>query len=117
MDEGLPIAYQVLDKGVPVLASDGAEVGTVHHVVAAAEQDIFHGIVFANGRVQRFVAAAEVDSLHEHAVHLRIDAASAAGLPEPHRGAPIYTEDPGAQEAWRHWLHRLSGRGDWNRHD
>ena len=47
VDEGLPIAYQVLDKGVPVLASDGEQVGTVHHVVAAPQQDIFHGLVIA----------------------------------------------------------------------
>ncbi len=46
VDEGLPIAYRVLEKGVPVLASDGTQVGTVHHVVAAPEKDIFHGIVF-----------------------------------------------------------------------
>ena len=45
MDEGLPIAYEVLEKGVPVLASDGEQVGTVHHVVAAPEKDIFHGLV------------------------------------------------------------------------
>jgi len=35
VDEGLPIAYGVLEKGIPVLASDGKTVGTVHHVVAA----------------------------------------------------------------------------------
>jgi len=45
VDEGLPIAYEVLEKGVPVLACDGEQVGTVHHVVAAPEQDIFHGLV------------------------------------------------------------------------
>jgi sporulation protein YlmC with PRC-barrel domain len=45
VDEGLPIAYGVLEKGVAVLASDGERVGTVHHVVSAPEKDIFHGIV------------------------------------------------------------------------
>jgi hypothetical protein len=64
MDEGLPIAYEVLDKNVPVLASDGEQVGTVHHVVAAPEKDIFHGLVIntpQHGR--RFVEAADVASL------------------------------------------------------
>jgi uncharacterized protein YrrD len=45
MDEGLPIAYELLEKNVPVLASGGEQVGTVHHVVAAPEKDIFHGLV------------------------------------------------------------------------
>ena len=45
MDEGLPIAYEVLERGVPVYASGGEQVGTVDHVVAAPEEDIFHGIV------------------------------------------------------------------------
>ena len=35
------------EQGVPVLASDGEQVGTVHHVVAAPEKDIFHGLVIA----------------------------------------------------------------------
>ena len=61
VDEGLPIAYEVLEKGVPVLASDGEQVGTVHHVVAAPEKDIFHGLVIATpGHGRRFVEAADV---------------------------------------------------------
>ena len=45
VDEGLPIAYQVLDEGVPVFSADGIQVGTVDHVVAAPALDIFHGVV------------------------------------------------------------------------
>src|SRR5205085_9708736 len=45
MDEGAPTAYQVLDAGVPVYSSDGEQVGTVDHVVAAPAEDIFHGLV------------------------------------------------------------------------
>jgi hypothetical protein len=116
MDEGLPIAYQVLDKGVPVLASGGDRVGTVHHVVAALEQDIFHGIVISiPGHGRRFVQAADVASLHEHGVDLRIDSATARGLPEPRGGAPAYDEDPGAMKGWQHWVNVLTLRGDWRR--
>src|SRR3954452_15178807 len=57
MDEGLPIAYEVLDKDVPVYASGGERVGTVDHVVSAPEEDIFHGIVLRTESGQRFVAA------------------------------------------------------------
>ena len=65
MDEGLPIAYLVLDEGVPVYAVDGDSVGTVVHIVAAVDLDIFHGIVIRVEGTQRFVVAGQVASLHE----------------------------------------------------
>jgi PRC-barrel domain len=116
MDEGLPIAYEVLEKGVPVLASDGEQIGTVHHVVAATEQDIFHGLVISTeGHGRRFVEAADVESLHERGVDLKIDSAAVGSLPEPGGGAPVYDEDPGSINTWSHWAHRLTGRKDWHR--
>ena len=87
MDEGLPIAYRVLERGVPVLSGDGEEVGTVDHVVAAVEQDIFHGLVIDAKRLgRRFVPAEDVASLHERGVDLRIPAAEVAALPGAGRG-------------------------------
>ncbi len=60
VDEGLPIAYQLLDAGVPVLASDGTPVGTVMSVLAAPEKDVFHGLLIkTTGRGVRFVEAAD----------------------------------------------------------
>jgi hypothetical protein len=116
VDEGLPIAYEVLEKGVPVLASDGGQVGTVHHVVAWPEKDIFHGVVFSTpAHGMRFVEAAEIASLHEHGVDLRIDLDAVGSLPAPSGGAPVYTEDPGQMKGWHHWVHKLGGRGDWQR--
>jgi sporulation protein YlmC with PRC-barrel domain len=116
VDEGLPIAYEVLEKGVPVLASDGEHVGTVHHVVAAPEKDIFHGLVIATpGHGRRFVEAADVASLHEHGVDLRIDSAAAQSLPEPGGGAAVFDEDPGTMKGWHHWVNVLGMRGDWHR--
>jgi len=116
VDEGFPIAYGVLERGVPVLGSDGAQVGTVDHVVAAPEEDIFHGIVIATGRHgRRFVEAADIAALHERGVDLRIDAAAAQSLPEPGGAAPVYAEDPGEMKGWHHWVNVVSGRGDWKR--
>jgi hypothetical protein len=116
VDEGLPIAYPVLEKGVPVLSSDGEQVGTVHHVVAAPEEDIFHGLVITTKTgTRRFVEAADVQTLHEHGVDLRIDALAAESLPEPGGAAPVYDEDPAAINKWSHWAHRLTGRNDWHR--
>jgi sporulation protein YlmC with PRC-barrel domain len=118
VDEGAPIAYQVLDEGVPVIASDGAQVGTVHHVVAVPEKDIFHGLVIkVPGSGRRFVAAADVGELHEHGVDLRIDSAAAHALPEPGGGAPVFDEDPATINRWSHWMNRLTGRSDWHRED
>jgi hypothetical protein len=116
VDEGLPIAYEVLEKGVPVFSSDERQIGTVDHVVAVPEKDIFHGLVIAvPGQGRRFVEAAEVASLHERGVELRLDASAAQGLPEPRGGAGVYDEDPGEMKGWRHWVNVMKMRGDWKR--
>jgi hypothetical protein len=123
VDEGLPIAYQVLDEGVPVYASDGEQVGTVDHVVSAPSEHIFHGIVMSAGGGRRFVAADQVASLHEHGVDLRIDTAAAAALPEPHGGAAAWRDrDPGVKPSrWTHILDLMSGADprwrDWTEED
>jgi hypothetical protein len=123
MDEGLPIAYQVLDEGVPVFASDGEQVGTVDHVVAAPAEDIFHGVVMrAEGR-RAFIAADQIASLHERGVDLKIDAAEAAALPEPHGAAPAWRDnEPGVKPSrWSHMVDMLSGaspmRRNWKKED
>jgi Uncharacterized protein conserved in bacteria (DUF2171) len=119
VDEGLPIAYQVLDEGIPVYAADGVQVGTVDHVVAAPAQDIFHGIVLLVEATQRFVAADQVASLNERGVDLRISAAAAAALPEPHGAAPAWRDrEPGVKPSrWSHLVDLVSGkdprRRDW----
>jgi hypothetical protein len=115
MDEGLPIAYQMLEEGVPVLASDGEQVGTVGAVLSEPKEDVFHGLlVNTPGHGVRFLEAASIASLHEHGVDLRIDAAAARNLPAPEHKAPVYDEDPERQQLWRHWVHVLTGRSDWN---
>ena len=113
MDEGAPIAYQVLDAGVPVIASDGATVGTVTSVLSADSEDIFHGVLVKTAHGILFAEAAVIAELHEHGVDLRIDSAAAAALPGPEHSAPVYDEDPLRQQAWRHWWHKLTLRNDW----
>ncbi len=115
MDEGLPIAYEMLDAGVPVYASDGEYVGTVGAVLEAPEKDIFHGLLIdTEGHGIRFVEAATVASIHERGVDLRIDSEAARELPPPEHEAPVYDEDPARQKRWRHWLHVITGRSDWD---
>jgi hypothetical protein len=123
VDEGLPIAYEVLDEGIPVYASDGDQVGTVDHVISVPAADIFHGIVMRAEGGRRFVAADQIASLHERGVDLRIDAAAAAALPEPHGGAPVLRDrEPGVTPSrWTHILDLVKGGGprrrDWTEED
>jgi hypothetical protein len=105
MDEGLPVAYLVLEKGVPVYAAGGEEVGTVDHVVSAPEKDIFHGIVMSGPHHhQQFVPADQIASLHEQGVDLLIDADEAASLSTPHGAAPVWRDnEPGVKpSSWQH---------------
>jgi hypothetical protein len=83
VDEGLPIAYVVLDEGVPVFCCDGVLIGTVEQVLAARAQDIFHGIVVSTQTGSFVVAADDIACLHERRVDLRIDAAAGRRLPAP----------------------------------
>jgi uncharacterized protein YrrD len=115
VDEGLPIAYQMLDEGVPVLAADGEQVGTVGSVLSAPEEDVFHGLLINTpNHGIRFLEAASIASIHEHGVDLRIDTATAQSLPAPEHKAPVYDEDPSTQTKWSHIVRKYTGRKDWN---
>jgi hypothetical protein len=83
-DHGAPIAYLALEQGTSVLASDGARVGRVEHVIYDTSADIFEGVVLsvAGGRL-RFADADEIADMYERAVLLRLDRDAAARLPEP----------------------------------
>ena len=105
---------------MPVYASGGEQVGTVGHVVAAPEEDIFHGIVMHGEHGDRFVAADQVQALHERGVDLRIDRAATESLPEPHGGAPAWRdEEPGVKPSrWQRFVDLMAGKDprseDWD---
>jgi sporulation protein YlmC with PRC-barrel domain len=116
VDEGLPIAYELLNAGVPVYASDGEQVGTVGAVLAAPEKDIFHGLLVNTPEHDvRFVEASSIASIHERGVDLRIAADAARALPPPEHSTPVFTEEPSHQQRLRHWMNVITGRGDWDR--
>lgn len=115
VDEGLPISYQVLEDGVPVLASDGVQVGTVGSVLSAPEEDVFHGLLINTSHHGiRFLEADAIASIHEHGVDLRIDSAAAESLPGPEHKAPVYGEDPAEQTKWSHLRRKITLRKDWD---
>jgi hypothetical protein len=116
MDEGAPIAYEVLEKGVPVYANDGQEVGKVFYVLDAPEKDIFHGIVVdVPHQGQHVIEAEYIDSLHERGVDLKIGPDDVLVHATPHGGAAVYDEDPGQLKGWSHFVHLVGLRGDWKR--
>lgn len=114
MNEGLPIAYEVLEKNVPVYAAGGESVGTVDHVVAAFDEDIFHGIVIHTPHGRRFVPSDQIASLHEHGVDLEINIDEAAGLAAPEGAAPEWRDaEPGVKPSeWKHLVGYFTPHGD-----
>lgn len=69
-----PISYMALQKGTPVLATDGNELGTVWDVIADDQKDIFSGLQLSSGLLsgKRFVPADLVRSITDEAVELSI---------------------------------------------
>lgn len=100
MDAGAPISYEVLEPGTPVYSSDGEQIGTVAHVLFVPEEDVFDGIVIAEGssprhHEHRFADADDVGPIHEHAVTLKLDAAACRDLPRPSANPAVMHDDPG----------------------
>jgi len=122
MDEGQPISYEVLERHIPVYTTDGVQVGTVDHVVAAYDKDIFHGIVIDTHAGKRLVYADQIDSLHERGVDLSIDQAGAQDLVAPNGGTAVWrVNEPGTKPSeWHHIWGRFTPSGDrsgWSRID
>jgi sporulation protein YlmC with PRC-barrel domain len=106
-DEGHAIHYSAVERGTPVYASDGTEVGKVDQVVDNYNEHILDGFVIegTDGSL-RFVDGPEVQRTAERAVTLAIDAAAVAELPPPEKAPPSFKPDRGAGR-----LGRMLGRG------
>lgn len=110
MDEGQPIHYTAVERGTPVIASDGAQVGTVDQVVDNYREHILDGFVIrmSDGE-RRFADAPEIARTTDRAVTLTLDAAAASELPPPERGNASFSPSRGGR------LSRMLG-GGWRRH-
>jgi hypothetical protein len=90
-DDGHAISYKVLERGTPVRACDGSDVGSVREVLENVAEHIFDGLVIDTPAGERFVDAPEIARIAELAVTLTLDAEGAAGLPErDSAGAPTF---------------------------
>jgi len=84
-EHGSPIHYSAVERGTPVLSSDGVRVGVVRRVEDNYAEHILDGFEIVDGGGSlRFVDAPEVARTFERAVTLTI---TAAELPE--RTQPI----------------------------
>jgi hypothetical protein len=89
VDDGHAVHYTALERGTPVISSDGQEVGKVVEVLDNYREHIFDGLVIeTTGGERRFVDAPEVARTAERAVTLTITVAEVAQLdpPKPDRG-------------------------------
>jgi hypothetical protein len=91
---GEPCSYLTLEEGTKVLSADGQEVGTVEHVLADEEEDIFDGLVIASAGHHLFAEAALVDEMRARAVSLKLDAAGCQELPEPSENPAVMQAGP-----------------------
>jgi uncharacterized protein YrrD len=99
-DLGQPGSYLTLERGAPVYSSDGEPLGTVEHVLAAEEEDIFDGIVLDRSVLpggHRFVDGEHVEEIYERGVVLKLDGAGAEGLPEPSENPASMGAEPGEE--------------------
>lgn len=81
-DDGHAISYKVLERGTPVHACDGSEVGSVREILENVAEHIFDGLMIDTPGGQRFVDAPEIARIAERRVTLTLDAEGAAALPE-----------------------------------
>jgi hypothetical protein len=91
-DDGNPIHYAAVERGTPVYASDGEQIGKVDEVVDNYREHILDGFVIetADGGL-RFVDAPEVARTAERAVRLTIDSAAVGQLPPPEKAPPTFS--------------------------
>jgi sporulation protein YlmC with PRC-barrel domain len=88
-DDGQAVHYTALERGTPVISSDGQEVGKVDQVLDNYREHIFDGLVIVTSSGERrFVDAPEVQRTAERAVTLNITAAECAELGPPPSSGP-----------------------------
>jgi hypothetical protein len=119
MEEGQRSSWEALEPGTPVLSADGKQIGTVKEVLAAAEQDIFEGVICHTPSGERYVDEEIIGDIREHAVELKIDATRCGQLPPPSPapaamevGVDDVSEASGPYKRelfFKRWWNRLTG--------
>ena len=90
IDDGHAVHYLELQRGTPVFAADGVEVGTVDEVRDLPREHLLDGIVIRTAAGERrFIDAPEVKRTAERAVTLTIGAAEVDEQPLEPSKLPI----------------------------
>lgn len=107
-----PVSWLLIERGWKVVASDGAEVGTVHEVVGDSDKDIFDGLAVSTHRLakSRYVAAENVRSITEGRVVLDLGEAGVARLADYEEPPPSETILPAGASLWQRLRAFLGGR-------
>jgi len=79
MSEEVIVSWRAIAAHLPVIASDGTEVGKVVDVAALPEEDIFHGVVFRHHLTgaTHLAPRDDVDRITTESVHLSVDSEKA----------------------------------------
>jgi hypothetical protein len=89
LDDGHAVHYTAVERGTPVISSDGEELGKVSQVLDNYREHIFDGLVIETSSGElKFVDAPEVARTAERAVTLTITAAESAELGPPPSSGP-----------------------------
>ncbi len=116
-EDGIPIAYSALEKGVPVVSASGREFGKVEHVLEIPSEDLFDGLVVTTHAGLKFVDRDQIETITTARVHCVLTDEQAAALKPPSGGGAVFTAD--ASEDSGASLHdrfgRLFGRAHWKR--
>jgi uncharacterized protein YrrD len=102
VDLGSPISYEVLAPGTPVYSADDERIGTVSHVLAAEDLDVFDGVIIGEnvfGEDHRFVDADEVEAIYENGLVLTLMYAECQELPKPSANPAVMRDDPAESRA------------------
>ena len=86
-EDETPIAWTVVPRHLPVVSSDGSDLGTAESVLGDQAEDIFHGIVLRRGNGKLVEVAAErVMKMTERHVITDLTVTDAESLPPYSRG-------------------------------
>ena len=85
-DAQTPFSWLSLKSGIPVVSSDGNELGHVHEVIADEQKDIFSGVTFKGGLLQSadFVPADLIAEMDAEAIRLTLSSKEAEERLEPY---------------------------------
>jgi hypothetical protein len=101
IDDGNAIHYGAVERGTPVYASDGTEVGRVHRVMDNYAEHILDGIVVETRSGRHFVDGPEVARTAERGVTLGITAEEVELLPPPEGGGVLGSAPSRISRLWK----------------